>query len=240
MESKTVSRGWTRVISFVLLVAACISLFYWFDRAYGPVDWREVFSSRDSVRDFVRQFDPYGPIAFFLLQLVTVIVAPIPGNIIALAGGALFGLWSGFFLSTSALLVGSTITFALARFYGRPLVERFVPKALIDKYLDSIAERHYVVLFGAFLLPFFPDDALCFISGLSNLRYPVFLLMVVIGRPPGMFVASLVGSGIAVIPWWGWIIIAAASAGLLYAIYRHKGRIERLLGSVTITTSRNG
>ncbi len=237
MSAVPVSRGWIRIISFALLVAACVSLFSWFDRAYGPIDWREVFSSRQSLRDFIDRFDPYGPIAFFVLQLVTVIVAPIPGNIIALAGGALFGLWSGFFLSTGALLVGSSIAFGLARFFGRPLVERFVPRALIDKYLDRIAERHYVVLFGAFLLPFFPDDALCFISGLSNLRYPVFLLMVVVGRPPGMFVANLVGSGIATVPWWGWISIAAASAGLLYAIHRHRAKIERVLGSVTLNGS---
>jgi uncharacterized membrane protein YdjX (TVP38/TMEM64 family) len=58
----------------------------------------------------------------------------------------------------------------------------------------------------------------------------VFLLLVVLGRPPGMFVASLVGSGIAVVPWWGWVLIAAASGGTLYLAYRYKDTLDEKLG----------
>ena len=227
-------RGRLRVVTFLLLVTAIAALAVWFEHAHGPTAWREVFSSRESVRAFVGQFDPYGPIAFFMLQLTAVIVAPIPGNVVALAGGALFGLWIGFVLSTGALIVGSSIAFGLARFYGRPLVERLVPKRIIDKYLDHIAQRHFVLLFGAFLLPFFPDDALSFVSGLSSLRFPVFLALVVIGRPLGMFVANLIGAGLLVVPWWGWVAIAIGSAAGLYLLYRMRNRIERLFGSVTL------
>ncbi len=226
-------RAQVRVVTFLLLVFAVAALAIWFEHAYGPIAWREVFSSRESVRGFVARFDPYGPVAFFVLQLTAVIVAPVPGNVVALAGGALFGLWTGFFLSTGALIVGSSIAFGLARFYGRPLVERFVPGRIIDTYVDHVAERHFALLFGAFLLPFFPDDALCFVSGLSNLRFPVFLALVVIGRPPGMLVASLVGAGLVVVPWWGWVIVAAVSGGVLVVLYRSRDRIEALIGPVT-------
>ena len=219
-------RGWIRAATFAAIIAAAWLLYRWFIAAWGPVDWREVFSSREALRAFVRRFDPYGPAVFFVLQFAQVIVAPIPGNVTALAGGALFGLWPGFLLSSAALVAGSIVAFWLARFYGRPLVERFVPKAVIDRYIDGVAQRHFALLLAAFALPFFPDDALCFIAGLSALRFPVFLLLVVVGRPPGMFVASLVGAGIAVVPWWAWTIIALVSAGLLYQAYRYRDAIE--------------
>ena len=219
-------RGWIRAATFAAIIAAAWLLYRWFIAAWGPVDWSEVFSSREALRAFVRRFDPYGPAVFFVLQFAQVIVAPIPGNVTALAGGALFGLWPGFLLSSAALVAGSIVAFWLARFYGRPLVERFVPKAVIDRYIDGVAQRHFALLLAAFALPFFPDDALCFIAGLSALRFPVFLLLVVVGRPPGMFVASLVGAGIAVVPWWAWTIIALVSAGLLYLAYRHRDAIE--------------
>ena len=45
-----------------------------------------------------------------------------------------------------------------------------------------------------------------------------------------MFVASLVGSGIAVVPWWGWVLIAAASGGTLYLAYRYKDTLDEKLG----------
>ena len=223
-------RALVRLLSFVLIVAAFVAVVLLVNRLAGPIDWVEVFSSRESLRAFVSQFDPYGPLVFFLIQTAQVIVAPIPGNVTALAGGALFGFWWGFALSTGGLVLGSTIAFALARFYGRPLVERFVPKRIIDKYIDAAANKHFVALFLMFLLPFFPDDALCFIAALSSLRYRVFLLFVIVARPPGMLVTTLVGSGALAIPWWGWVIIVLASAGLFFIGYKKRDALDRLLG----------
>lgn len=105
-----------------------------------------------------------------------------------------------------------------------------VPARMIDTYLDSTADRHFVTLFMMFLLPFFPDDALCFISGLSKLRFHAFLLFVLIGRPPGMLVSSLVGAGIMVVPWWGWALIVLGSAGLFWLGYRCRDALHRVLG----------
>ena len=223
-------RGWSRIASLLLLVAASILLYRWFNSSYGEVNWAEVFSSRESLRDFVEQFDPYVPLAFFVVQVVQVVVAPIPGNVTALAGGALLGLWGGFLISTAGLLVGSLIAFGLARFFGRPVVEALVEPRIVNKYIDTMANRHFVVLLAIFLVPFFPDDALCFVAGLSALPVPAFLLLVVLSRPPGMFVASLVGSGVAVIPWWGWGIIIVGSGALLLVVYRFKETLERKLG----------
>ncbi len=223
-------RGWSRIASLLLLVAASILLYRWFTSSYGEVNWAEVFSSRESLRAFVEQFDPYVPLAFFVVQVVQVVVAPIPGNVTALAGGALLGLWGGFLISTAGLLVGSLIAFGLARFFGRPVVEALVEPRIVNKYIDTMANRHFVVLLAIFLVPFFPDDALCFVAGLSALPVPAFLLLVVLSRPPGMFVASLVGSGVAVIPWWGWGIIIVGSGALLLVVYRFKETLERKLG----------
>lgn len=222
-----------RILSFAALIILAVVSYRWFDAAYGPVDWAEVFASRENLRGFVEQFDPYGPLVFFIVQALQVVVAPVPGNVTALAGGALFGLWSGFAISTAGLVAGSVVAFAIARFYGRPLVERLVKPEIIDKYIDTVAKRHFVLLFLIFLFPFFPDDALCLIAGISALPFHVFLLLVIVGRPPGMFVSSLVGSGIAVVPWWGWILIAAASAGILYLAYRYKDVLDRKLGLST-------
>lgn len=223
-------RDWIRVASFVAVAAAAVAAYRWLLAAYGPIDWGSVFSSRENLQSFVEQFDPYGPLAFFVVQALQVVLAPIPGNVTALAGGALFGLWEGFALSTAGLVFGSCAAFGIARYYGRPIVERLVRPELVDKYIDTIAQRHFVLLFLVFLFPFFPDDALCLIAGISALPFHVFLLLVLVGRPPGMFVSSLVGSGIAVVPWWGWIIIASVSAAVLFFAYRYKDVLDAKLG----------
>jgi uncharacterized membrane protein YdjX (TVP38/TMEM64 family) len=231
-------KSWIRLLSLLAIAALSVLGYRWFVAAYGPVEWSAVFSSRENLQQFVQQFDPYGPLVFFIVQALQVVVAPIPGNVTALAGGALFGLWTGFLISTAGLVVGSIAAFAVARFYGRPVVEKLVKAETIDKYIDTVAQRHFVLLFLVFLFPFFPDDALCLIAGISALPFHVFLLLVILGRPPGMFVSSLVGSGIAVVPWWGWVIIASVSGTVLYFAYRYKDVLDRKLG-VSRVTDRN-
>lgn len=222
-------RGWGRLASLLLILAAGYLLYRWFTASYGEVNWAEVFSSRESLRAFVERFDPHVPLAFFVIQSLQVILAPIPGNVTAVAGGALFGLWGGFAISTAGLVAGSLVAFGLARFFGRPVVEALVEPRIIDKYIDTMAQRHFVLLLAVFLVPFFPDDALCLIAGISALPLRAFLLLVIVGRPPGMFVSSLVGSGVAVIPWWGWGIIFVLSALVLFLAYRFKETIEEKL-----------
>jgi uncharacterized membrane protein YdjX (TVP38/TMEM64 family) len=196
----------------------------------GAVDWSQVFSSRDSVREFVEQFEPYDVAAFVLLQVAQVVIAPIPANVIALAGGALYGVWGGFLVSSAGLILGSLLAFSLARLFGRPVVEAFVDPRHIDRYIDGVANRHFLILLMVVLVPFFPDDVICFVAGLSSMPIPAFLFLIILGRTPGMLVSSLVGSGVAVIPWWGWLLIAGATAIVLWTTVRHRATLERKLG----------
>lgn len=72
----------------------------------------EVFKSTQALQDYVEGFGVWAPLAFILLQLIQVIVAPIPGNVTTLAGGALFGFLPAFLYSTLG---------GLPRLPGRPL-----------------------------------------------------------------------------------------------------------------------
>lgn len=185
------------------------------------------------MREFVESFGATAPVIFFLLQTFQVIAAPIPGNVTALVGGALFGFWKSFLITIAALATGSSIAFMLVRLYGRPLVERFVKPQIIDKYLDSGSKKYSLYLFLLFLVPFFPDDALCFIAGLTGISYKAFILIVIIARPPGLAFSSLVGSGAISIPWWGWTLIGIASAAFIFCSVKYGEKIENwLIGKI--------
>lgn len=190
---------------------------------------KQIFSSTEEMRSFVENFGATAPIIFFLLQTLQIIAAPIPGNVTALVGGALFGFWKSFLITVAALAVGSSIAFMLVRLYGRPLVERFVKPAIIDKYLDNGSKKYSLYLFLLFLIPFFPDDALCFIAGLTGISYKAFILIVIIARPPGLAFSSLVGSGAISIPWWGWTLIGITSAAFIFCSVKYGEKIENWL-----------
>ena len=76
-------------------------------------------SSQESLRAYMDDFAPYSHLCFFLLQFLSVVLAPIPSNITAAAGGVLFGTWPSFFLTFAAVVAGSLLLFWLARVLGR-------------------------------------------------------------------------------------------------------------------------
>ena len=49
----------------------------------------------ETIRAYVLGFGALAPAAFVLIQIVQVLLAPVPGHALAVAGGYLFGPWLG-------------------------------------------------------------------------------------------------------------------------------------------------
>lgn len=134
---------------------------------------------------------------FILIQVLQVVIAPIPGQAAAFAGGFIFGFWKGWFLTTLGLVIGSLIAMVLARMLGISLVRKIVPDSIIQRFDSVISQGGYMTFFMIFLLPALPDDAVCFLAGLTKLKILPLSLVCLLGRAPGMLVLSLTGAGFA-------------------------------------------
>ncbi len=219
---KITRQQWIWLSVLAAIVIACFVL-YFVGKSLG---WFSYFESRESVRDWVKGFGAWAPLAYFALQFMQVIVSPIPGSVTTIAGGMLFGFFYGFALSLGAVFLGSIAAFLLGKAFGRPLVERIAGKAAVDKYMKSVSSRQRIVLIMMFLLPFFPDDLLCLIAGLSAMRVPQFSLIMILTRPWGLLFSALAGSGLLHMTWWGWIIIAIAAGALFVLSLKYAPAIE--------------
>jgi uncharacterized membrane protein YdjX (TVP38/TMEM64 family) len=156
----------------------------------------------------------YAPLAFVALQAVQVIVAPIPGQILGGVAGYLFGAPLGVTYSMIGVTAGSAAVFGLSRRFGRPYVERVIDPGRLATW-DAFFERSGTVgLFGLFLLPTFPDDLLCVVAGLADVRLRTFLVLVVVGRTPSFLVAAYVGTRVAD----GAVVAAVTVAGVLIVL----------------------
>jgi uncharacterized membrane protein YdjX (TVP38/TMEM64 family) len=131
---------------------------------------------------------------FLLVQIMQVLLAPIPGQLMGVMGGMLFGFWHGILLTMTGLTIGSWLAMGLSRWAGEHLVRRFVPPAVMVGF-DGVVQRSRLVDFLViFLLPVLPDDAICFMAGLTRLRLRDLLLVCLVGRFPGMAVLTFAGS----------------------------------------------
>lgn len=217
MKQKTIR--WLFLLAAVLLCAGG-GLFLWRSGFF------QAAASQESLRAYIQQFSPYSHLCFFLVQLLSVVLAPIPSNITALVGGVLFGTWLSFFLTYAAVLLGSILVFVLARNLGQSFVNRVVGERVSAKYLDVIHAKTDVFLVLAFLFPFFPDDLLCILAGLTSISLRRFVVIALLTRPWGLLFASALGGASFSIPMWGMALIGVAGAALFLLGMKYGDRVE--------------
>ena len=185
------------------------------------------FSSQDQLQQYIKGYGILAPLVFIAIQILQVIIAPIPGNITTLASGAIFGVFNGFIYGITGIIIGSIIAYWLARFLGKPLVVKLIGKNTYNKYADTFIGRSFVVLLTVFLFPFFPDDALCLIAGVSNIKFGLFLILVIVGRSPSVLLTSYIGAGVITLQLWQWILIAVISFTLIGLSFKFGSKIEK-------------
>lgn len=186
----------------------------------------EAAGSQEKLGAYIARCAPWSHLSYFGIQLASVVIAPIPSNITAAAGAYLFGLWPSFLLTWGAVTMGSAIVFTLARALGQKFVGQFVSDKLSEKYLDVIRRKRDVFLALAFLFPFFPDDILCILAGLTDISFRRFFLLVVLARPWGLLVSCMVGSATVSIPWWGMALLGLGGLALFLLAMKYGDKIE--------------
>jgi uncharacterized membrane protein YdjX (TVP38/TMEM64 family) len=199
-------KGRTLLIGIILVTGFVV---LWFSPG------RALLTDPEKLRDTIRGLGPWAPVFIILYQAFQVILAPIPGQAVDIANGYVFGWW-GVLVSLAGIMLGSMIAVFLAREYGRPLLRQLLGEpttVLIDNYLH----RGRAVLWFLLLMPGTPDDLLCFAYGLSRIPYWRVILIILLGRSPGIILAVglgatgsgispivfMVGAGvISLVAWW--------------------------------------
>lgn len=192
----------------------------------------EEINSVEDLRALIGRAGPMAGVAYFLLQMMTVIVAPIPSNVTMMAGALALGFWPAMILGVLAVICGSVIVFLAARALGRNAVRRFLDRGVMERYLPVIEEKQDMFLFLTMLFPFFPDDALCILAGLTTISLRRFVLIMAAARPWGLVFAALLGSGSIQMPVWGWVLLAVPMIAVFILAMRYSRQIEEKLFSL--------
>ena len=151
----------------------------------------------EAARAYVRSFGVWAPLALILLQALQIVLAPVPGQVLAAVAGYLFGPWWGTLYNMIGITIGSTAAFWLSRRFGRTYVERMVDDDALATFDTFVERRGLLTLFVLFLIPGLPDDALCFVGGLTSIPLRKLVLVAIVGRTPAFFLANVLGGLLA-------------------------------------------
>ena len=194
----------------------------------------QVFSSSENIRSTVESWGIAAPLSFIGLQFIQVVVFIIPGEVPQIAGGYLFGMALGTVYSVIGILLGSSFNFALARIFGVPFVRALFGEERLKKF-DAISRspRAQIAFFLLFVIPGIPKDILCYVAGVSPLKYLAFALVSMVGRLPGIVGSAAIGGAAAASKWViaGIILGVASVLFLLGVVFRQRLQsfVERLV-----------
>jgi uncharacterized membrane protein YdjX (TVP38/TMEM64 family) len=158
--------------------------------------WAAPHLSRARLESWVRAAGAWGPLVLFSLQVVQIVVPPIPGLLVPFVAGVLYGPWIGLIVAGGGTAVGSCAAYGVGRFAGRPLAVRWFGGKSLERAHALIGGRRWLALVPLFLVPFSPSDTLCVVAGLIGLDWRHFLVAVALGRLPKDSLFALAGAGL--------------------------------------------
>jgi uncharacterized membrane protein YdjX (TVP38/TMEM64 family) len=179
-----------------LLVALVILLIYLYNSQpwIQTVKLQGLFQDRHQLKKVIKSFRPYSPLVFISFHILHAVIPPIPGEAIEFLGGYLFGVWAGMLYSMIGLIIGSWLSFSIARIFEKRAIEKFVSPELRKKFAYLSDHEGVILSFLLFLIPGFPKVALCYLLGLTPMHLGIFLIISTLGRIPGTLLATLQGA----------------------------------------------
>lgn len=119
---------------------------------------------------------------------------PLPLSVLTIAAGAVFGLGGGVAVVIGGATLGATGSFWIGRLLGRDTVQRRFTGRRMEAVDDLLRDRGLLAVIGVRLVPLLPFTAVNYLSGLTAVRFPSYVLGTAIGIVPGTTAYVAVGA----------------------------------------------
>lgn len=149
------------------------------------------------VIDDVRNAGPLGFLILLAMQFMQIVVAFIPGEVVQMAAGMMYGPWLGAAVILLGCIISSAFVFAVVHRLGAPFVQDMVPTKYLDKFRAfEESGKLSIVVFILFLIPAMPKDTFTYLVPLTNMRMRDFLVLSNVGRIPGIVISTYAANGL--------------------------------------------
>ena len=215
---------WAVALSLVALLLA----FAVWRVALGAPAWLallRLYTDHGFLHEQLRALGWLAPVAFILIQAAQVVISPIPGEATGFLGGYLFGLTLGLVYSMIGLALGTMAAFGVGRWLGAPLVARYVPPRVIERFGFLLEAEGAVLAFVIYLIPGFPKDIVSYLFGMSPMPAWIFLVVSTLGRMPGTWVLSAQGARTATGQYVQLALLIALTAAVAIPLYYYRHTI---------------
>ncbi len=138
----------------------------------------------------------WAPLVYVLFFAVSMLIVPIPTGPVPIAAAVAFGGIQAFFYTMLDGVLGASLCFWVARRWGRPALQRFLPAKVmqeVDRLSSLLGIRILIILR---LFPIFGVDIVSYGAGLTQISFKTYLVISVLASAPTVILVSVVGDGL--------------------------------------------
>lgn len=176
-------RGWKLIALLVIVAALVLAARY--------------FGIQDGIRrvlQYIHDLGPWAPLAYIAFYAIACIFA-IPGSVLTLSGGFLFGLGIGIVLVSVGATLGATLAFIVGRYLLRDWIVEKIGHNLKFQALDEAVGREgWRIVLLVRLCPIFPFPVINYGFGITRIPLRQYILASWIGMLPAMVALVYIGS----------------------------------------------
>lgn len=215
--------------AILLIVIAGIPAFLYLK--YGA----EIFSkdAADRVIAYLTANQGISALLIIVIQALQVIICILPGQPIQFASSYMFGVVRGLILSLIGAVIGTAVSFFLAKLLGRDMLYILFDEEKVEDYKRKLnSGKGILIVAFIYLIPGVPKDLLSYVAGISDMKFKSFISVSTIARTPGMLGSLLLGHFYGSKNYTATIILCVIVAIILLICFIKRDEIMKKLDSL--------
>ncbi|MBI4502065.1 MAG: TVP38/TMEM64 family protein [Gemmatimonadetes bacterium] len=172
-----------RWLSILLIVAALLTI----------VRWLPIGHAMEATKGWISGLGVWGPVALALWYIVATVLF-VPGTILTLAAGAMFGLVVGMITVSIGSTLGASLAFLIARYVARDQIAAMAGRNRRFGAIDrAIGEGGWKIVALLRLSPAIPFNLQNYLYGLMRIRFWPYVVTSWLAMLPGTFLYVYLG-----------------------------------------------
>ncbi|MDJ0592660.1 MAG: TVP38/TMEM64 family protein [Pleurocapsa sp. MO_226.B13] len=144
-------------------------------------------------KSFIRQYEGYVEVIFIAIYTGLTVVG-IPGTILTIVGGCLFGLWHGTIISIISATVGAFWAFIVARYWFQDFAQQKLTRnKQLSRFQTAVLKQPFSFVLATRLIPISPFNLVNYLFGLTTINWFDYTFATFIGVIPGCFAYTWIG-----------------------------------------------
>lgn len=209
------------IICMILMGVVCLLL-------YEPM--MNFLKDPEALKKHLESYGIFGGFILVLVMTLQVVFVFLPGEIIEVLAGFIYGPMEGMLLCLLGAALGSTIIYTFVRKLGIKFIDKLLGKGKLDQvsFLRN-NDKLDVLLFIIFFIPGTPKDIITYFIPLTDMKLSKFLIITSIARIPSVISSTIGGNALGLAQYEFTIFVFTITGILsLIGLYFYKVKIHNI------------